>query len=42
MLANILIALGIALMAIGLAGLLMRLVHGRPEEEHPPAPPAEG
>jgi hypothetical protein len=33
MVANILIFLGIGVMAVGLAGLLLRLVHGRPEKQ---------
>jgi hypothetical protein len=40
MIANILIALGIAFIALGLAGLLLRLVHGPGKSgDQPPAQP---
>jgi hypothetical protein len=33
MVANTLIFMGIAIMAVGLGGLLLRIVHGRPEKQ---------
>ncbi len=37
---DILIVVGVALIAVGVFGLAMRLVHGKPQDhKHRPAPP---